>query len=40
MLELSIWIDQDDKGQIEQLAMIGDMLTPSLAMGFQMVPAS
>ena len=40
MLELSIWIDQDYKGQIEQLAMIGDMLTPSLAMGFQMVPAS
>jgi hypothetical protein len=39
VVEASIWLEVNSAGKIVQLHFVGDMLTPALAMGMQMVSA-
>jgi hypothetical protein len=39
VVEASIWLEVNPAGKIVQLHFVGDMLTPALAMGMQMVSA-
>ena len=39
VVEASIWLEVNSAGEIVQLHFVGDMLTPALAMGMQMVSA-
>ncbi len=39
IFEGTLWLELNERGQISQLHVLGDVLTPAMVMGMKMVPA-